>query len=213
MASDRFLDELAAEMTPVKPHRASRGVLVIALVGAVELGLFLLSGAARIDITSAAMLPSFWWKLGSLGVLTTVGTATALRSLTPTASPRRGLRRFAMLVGVAIALGWAIDALAPGAGALWARLRWRHGVECVFTMMGLSIPAVIALGLLMRRGAPTDRSGSALAAGAASAAWGAFVFAFRCPVDDPFYVAVWYLFGCSMIALVGRLLLARVIRW
>jgi len=158
-------------------------------------------------------LPTFWWKLGSLGVLTVVGVATALRSRDPAASPRRGLRIFALLLGVAIALGWVIDALAPGAGALWARLRWRHGVECVFTMVVLSIPAIVALGLLLRRGVPTDRKGSALAAGAAGAAWGAFVFAFRCPDDDPFYVAVWYPVGCSMIALAGRLVLPRIIRW
>lgn len=213
MPSDRFLDELAGKMTPVKPRRASHGLLVIALIGVVELGLFLLVGAARIDIASAVTLPSFWWKLGSLGVLTVVGMVTALRSLDPTASPRRGLRLFGILVGVAIALSWVIDALARGDDALWARLRWRHGVECVFTMVALSIPAIIALGLLMRRGAPTDRKGSALAAGAAGAAWGAFVFAFRCPDDDPFYVAVWYLAGCSMIALAGRLVLPRITRW
>jgi hypothetical protein len=213
MTNDGFLDELAASMTPVKPRRASRDLLLLALIGAGELGLFLLSGAARTDIASAVNLPILWWKLGSLGVLTVAGMATALRSLDPTASPHRGLRMFGLLAGAAVALGWVIDALAPGGDALWARLRWRHGVECVFTMTALSIPAIVALGLLLRRGAPTDRRGSALAAGAASAAWGAFVFAFRCPDDDPFYVAVWYLVGCSMTALAGRVVLPRIIRW
>ena len=213
MTSDRFLDELAASMTPVKPRRASRDLQLFALVCAVELGHFLLSGAPRRDLMSAMAHPAIWWKLGSLGVLTVVGAATAVRSFDPAASPRHGLRMLGLLVGVAVGLGWVINALSPDGGALLARLRWRHGVECVSTMTALSIPAIVALGLLMRRGAPTDRKGSALAAGAAGAAWGAFVFAFRCPDDDPLYVAVWYLVGCSIIALTARLVLPRVIRW
>jgi hypothetical protein len=49
----------------------------------------------------------------------------------------------------------------------------------------LSIPPAVALGVLVRGGAPTDRAGTAFAAGLSSAAWGAFVFVFACPSDDP----------------------------
>jgi hypothetical protein len=72
---------------------------------------------------------------------------------------------------------------------------------------------VAALGLLMRRGAPTDRPGSALAIGVASAGWGAFLFTFRCPHDDPLYIAVWYGLGCAIVAGLGYLALPRIARW
>ena len=75
------------------------------------------------------------------------------------------------------------------------------------------LPAVIGLGLLMRRGAPTDRGGTALAAGLAAAAWGAFVFVFACPFDDPFYVAVWYSLGCGAVTLFARFALPPLTRW
>src|SRR5260370_629310 len=77
----------------------------------------------------------------------------------------------------------------------------------------LSVPAVIGLGLLMRRGAPTDHGGTALAAGLAAAAWGAFVFVFACPFDDPLYVTVWYSLGCGAVTLFARLTLPRLTRW
>jgi Negative regulator of sigma F len=48
-------------------------------------------------------------------------------------------------------------------------------------------PAGNCAATLIRRGASTDRAGTALAAGLASAAWGAFVFVFACPSDDPLY--------------------------
>jgi hypothetical protein len=80
-------------------------------------------------------------------------------------------------------------------------------------MVVLSIPPAIVLGGLIRHGAPTDRSGTALAAGLSSAAWGAFVFVFACPSDDPLYIAVWYTIGCSIVTLLGRAILMRLSRW
>ncbi len=213
MRNDRLLDELVADLTPVRPRRAGRDLLLFSLIGAIELGLFLLFGAARHDIMIAMKLPSFWWKIGSLGALTITAGITAVRSFDPSVSPRKGLRLVPALVGATLAIGWVIDAARAGGAALWARLMWHHGVDCVFAMVMLAIPAILALGLLMRRGAPTDRIGSAWAVGVASAAWGAFVFIFSCPHDDPFYVAVWYLAGCALTALIARLVLPRMTRW
>jgi hypothetical protein len=93
------------------------------------------------------------------------------------------------------------------------RLNWRDGLQCVAKMVLLSLPAVIGLGFLMRRGAPTDLGGTALAAGIASAAWGAFVFVFACPYDDLLYTAVWYSLGCGLVTLFARLILPRLSRW
>lgn len=213
MASERLIDDLAAGLAPVRRRSARRDALWIALLAAIELGLFLMMGAERRDILMAMTLLSFWWKLASLGMLALAGIATALRSFDPAGSPRGGLRWIGWLVGLALIVGWAIDAGRGGGGALVARLEWRRGVDCMFAMAVLSIPMLVALGILMRRGAPTDRPGSALAAGIAGAAWGALVFVFRCPHDDPFYVAVWYGLGCALVALAGRLLLPRVARW
>ena len=100
-----------------------------------------------------------------------------------------------------------------GGGMLRARLMWRHGIDCMIAIVILSIPVAVALGLMMRRGAPTDRKGSALAIGLAGAGWGAFVFIFQCPHDDPFYVAVWYGAGAAAVALIWWLILPRVTRW
>ena len=80
-------------------------------------------------------------------------------------------------------------------------------------MVALSIPPAVALGDLVRRGAATDRAGTALAAGLSSACWGAFVFVFACPSDDPLYIAVWYTVVCSIFTLAGRAALIRLSRW
>jgi len=157
--------------------------------------------------------PSFWWKLGSLGIIALVGGSVAILSLDPVESPRRGLRWLLALVTVCLAVGWGLDAVRDGMDALVARCDWRDGLVCVYKMVLLSVPPVVGLGLLMRRGAPTDTGGTALAVGIAAAAWGAFVFVFACPHDDPLYIAVWYAIGCGLVTLFARLVLPRLTRW
>jgi hypothetical protein len=75
------------------------------------------------------------------------------------------------------------------------------------------VPAVIGLGLLMRRGAPTDHAGTALAAGLAAAAWGAFVFVFACRFDNPLHCAVWFSLACGAVTLFARWVLPGLTRW
>ena len=116
-------------------------------------------------------------------------------------------------MAVCLAAGWFIDASGAGLPALAARLRWRDGLGCVAKMAALSAPAVIGLGVLMRRGAATDAGGTALASGVAAAAWGAFMFVFACPFDDPLYIAVWYAVGCGLVAGLVRAVLSRLARW
>jgi hypothetical protein len=213
MSSERLVDDLVAGLAPVRCRTLRRNGLILVLLGAIELALYLKLGAGRHDIGMAMTMPSFWWKLGSLGLLTGVGMATAVRSFDPAASPRPGLRLITWLIGLALAVGWVVDAAASGGGPLIARLEWQRGVDCMIAIMILSVPMIVALGLMMWRGASTDRRGSALAAGLASAAWGAFLFVFQCPHDDAFYVAVWYTLGCGIVALFGRLVLPRLTRW
>jgi hypothetical protein len=170
-------------------------------------------GGARPDLMQVMMQPSFWWKLGTMAAIAGIGLGAALRSLDPTRSPRPGLRRAAIAIGAALALGWLLDAAQRSPMPLAGRMLWYDGARCMVAMALLSLPMIAALGWLMRRSAPTDRSGTALAAGIAGAAWGAFVFVFACPHDDPLYVAIWYLAGCAVVALAGRIVLAPIARW
>ncbi len=213
MQTDRLVDHLVADLVPVRPRRTSHDLILLAAIGLVELGLFLLSGWARADTMMATSLPAFWWKLGSLTILTTVGAATATRSVDPLVSPRKGLRLLAFLAAGAFLAGWAIEPEHVVTAALRALSLWRRGLDCVFAMVILSVPAIVALVALIGRGAPTDRNGSSLAVGATSAAWGAFVFAFDCPHDDPSYIAIWYLVGCSIVTLIGSQVSRPLMRW
>jgi hypothetical protein len=213
MRTDSLVDRLAQNLRPVRTRRIKREALLLLLFGAVEIAAFLAMGFMRPDMPVAMEAPSFWWKLTGMGLIAFLGAGVALLSTDPVRSPRQGLRWILVCVAVIFASGWIIDAAADGMAELVRRLDWTEGLQCVWKMVVLSIPPVIALGGLIRRGAPTDRSGTALAAGLSSAAWGAFVFVFACPSDDPLYIAVWYTVGCSIVTVLGRAILMRLSRW
>ncbi len=213
MSSDRVIDRLVSELAPVRPISLRRDALVLGALAVAEVALFVLLGQARPDLDQAMLLPSFWWKLGSMALLAVIGVVAALHSFVPTGSSRRGLRLFAIVTVLALVAGWAVDVWQAGGGAFVARLMWHNGLNCVFAMVVLSLPPAIALAIMMRRGAPTDRGASAWAAGLASAAWGTAVFVLNCPHDDPLYLAFWYIVGCAMIAFATRQILMLVARW
>jgi hypothetical protein len=213
MRTDPLIDRLTNELKPVRRRTAWSDALALFVLCAIEFGLFLVMGMMRSDMPMAMHIPSFWWKLGSLGLIGLVSGTVAIMSLDPVRSPRRGLRWIVALITVCLASGWLLDASRDGFSTLISRLDWVNGLQCLYEMVVLSVPVVIGLGLLMRRGAPTDHAGTALAAGLAAAAWGAFVFVFACPFDDPLYVTVWYSLGCGAVTLFARFTLPRLTRW
>jgi len=213
MRTDFLVDRLSQELRPVRRRSIAREVLLLLLLAVVEVAVFLGMGFMRPDMPTAMKAPSFWWKLTSMGLIAALGAGVAILSVDPVRSPRRGLRWILICLVAIFASGWLIDASGNGLADLVRRLDWQQGLQCVWKMIVLSIPPAVGLGVLMRRGAPTDRAGTALAAGLSSAAWGAFVFVFACPSDDPLYIAVWYTVGCSIVTISGRILLARLSRW
>jgi len=212
--NDLLIDRLAGELRPVRRRVPLRDAAVLGLLGIAEIVIYLvLRGGMRPDMPMAMGLMAFWWKAASLAVLALIGGVTALAAFDPTRSPRRGLRGFAVAAAVAIVAGWGIDAASAGVGPLIARLDWREGLDCVFAVVVLSVPVLLALGLLMRRGAPTDPGGTASAVGLTAAAWGGAVFVLACPHDDPLYVALWFAVAIGIVAWLARLVLPRLTRW
>lgn len=214
---DPLIDALVADLGAVKPRRWQREAVLLAGLGLLEILIFIAIRGVRPDMHEAMGDMPFWWKSGSIAIIAGIAAAAALISLDPATTTARRLSRLwwalAVAVPVLLALGWLIDAGAAGRDALIARLAWQDGLDCLLNVGLLSLPPVVALGVLMRRGAPTQPGRTALAAGLAAAGLGAFVFAFHCDHDDPLYVAVWYGGAVAAVAGLARLILPRLTRW
>ena len=213
MRTEALVKTLSEDLKPVRPRSFRRDAVILGVVAILEFAAFAGAGFMRPDLSHAMHMPSFWWKLASMGAIAISGAAVALFSSDPTKSPKAGLRWLAIAVALIFASGWLIDALEGGFSELVRRLDWQMGLQCTWKMVTLSVPLVVALGVLIQRGAPTDRFGTSLAAALGSAGRGAFIFVFACPSDDVLYIAVWYSVGCAIVTVIGRLILARLVRW
>lgn len=213
MSTDPLIDRLATDLRPVRRRTPWRDATILLALGVIEIACVLTLGLMRPDLSHAMQTPSFWWKTGSLSVIAAVGGATTLLSLDPTRSPRRGLRIVGVLALAALVLGWLVDVIQTDPAGFWQRIDAAHGIICARKIVEMSLPAVLALGLLARRGAPVDARGTAWAVGVTAAAFGALAFALACPFDDPLYLAVWYSVACGVVTLATRLILPLLTRW
>jgi hypothetical protein len=178
-------------------------------LGALQLVVLLNSGLVRPDMGAAAGHSFMWWKLGGLALLVAASVLTAVRSFSPVASPRRGLVFLVGAIGLIAMLGAIVSPGGAVAPTLAGRLAPMHGLICAASIAVLALPMLGMLTYLMRNGASVHGESSAVAVGLAGGSWGAFVFAFCCPVNDPLYIVVWYALGCAAVALPARFILPR----
>lgn len=214
---DPLIDALVGDLRAVRPRRWMREALLLGALVVTEIILFVIMHGARPDMPQAMADVTFWWKAVSIGVLAVLSVAATLVSLDPAVTAARRLaciwQALALATAVALALGWLINAGTPSSTDLLVRLCWRQGVECLIFVVLLSLPPVVVIGALIRRGASTQPSRTALAAGLAAAGIGTLVFSLCCDHDDPLYIAVWYGGAVLRIAPLTRLVLPRLARW
>ena len=213
MKLDSLIDQLAGDLAPVRPRRFWVDASIMALVAVIELALLFAVGFAHLDMHRMMTQPTMGWRIVSLGVISLVSGFLAVRSFDTAYSTRGALRWLALIIAICLASGIVMAGLPTGAASLMQRLDWRSGVQCASKIVLLSIPPLLALAVLGRRGAPTDMRRTTLLIGLAAAAWGAFVFIFACPFNDPLYIVVWYGVGCGIVTLACRFLLPRFARW
>ncbi len=213
MRFDAVIEQLTEDLAPVRPRRFWVDASIMAVIAVIELVLLFAVGFAQLDMHRMMSQPSMGWRIASLGLISLVSGFLAIRSFDPAYSARGSLRWLALIIVICVACGLVLSGAPAGMASVIHRLDWRNGVQCASKIVLLSIPPLIALAALGHRGAPTDMRRTPLLIGLAAAAWGAFVFVFACPFNDPLYILVWYGVGCGVVTLVARFLLPRFARW
>ncbi len=166
----------------------------------------------RPDLAASLTDPVAWLKLGfSVLVLLAAGKAAWRLSLPGKGWSGAGV---VLLVVFAVVACWTLVDLAGRPMAEWAPcIAGRDWLTCLVAIPLLALPPMLAMGLAMRRLAPTrlDLAGTLL--GLASGGAAAFAFTLYCQDDTVPFVAVWYGLALGASALLGRLLGPRLLRW
>lgn len=190
-------------------RRCAALILPVFLLTAV---LFVLGMGTRADLLAVAAAPRFLFKF-----LVTLSLAvTALLLLCRLARPGAGNRALAILLLTApafLAMGVATELAITPVSAWHAKLVGNNSLICLSVVPLLSAPILAATLLAMRHGAPTAPTITGAVAGLLAGGLGAAIYALACTDDSPLFVATWYSITIVLVAAIGAIAGARLLRW
>jgi hypothetical protein len=211
MRTDTLIEILARDAGPATRALAARRLAPAALVG------LLASAAVAVAILGAIPATMFashipWTKIVYAGALALAAAWLTARLSRP-AAPVDGPRRVTLAVTVAMA--------AIGAASLWAEpaesrlpaLLGSSWKTCPWSVLALSLPALVATLWAARGLAPTRPRAAGFAAGLLAGAIGAIGYSLHCPEAAIAFVAIWYTAGIVLAGALGAALGPLVLRW
>ncbi len=213
MKTDDLISMLAKGAIAIEPNTLQRryiaalgwGAFGAMLVMAIWLGV-------RPDIATAVWLPMFWLKLAFPGLL----FASALLTAARLSRPGVRLGRTPALLAIPVLGMWLLAAIVLLGAAPASREPLIYGVSwsvCPFYIAAVSAPAFIAALWAMKGLAPTFPSWAGAASGLLAGTLGAAVYALHCPEMAAPFLAIWYLLGMLIPAVVGAIVGPFLLRW
>ncbi len=146
--------------------------------------------------------------------LTLLATALALvvRLARPQAVPDWQL--YILLVApLVLAVGVASELMALPSSYWMPTMIGTNPVGCMLFIPILSALPLVAMIFVLRRGAPARPALTGAVAGLVAAGIAATFYATHCQNDSPLFLAAWYVLATVIVAMVGALLGARLLRW
>lgn len=211
MKTDALIDMLARDAGP-----APRGLAARRLSPAAAAGLLVSAGIA---ITWFGAIPAQmfatavpWTKMAYAGALALAAGWWTARLSRPAAAIDPP-RRVTVLVLLAMAVVGGVSLASTPADARLDALLGKSWSTCPWSVLALSLPALVASLWAVRGLAPTRPRAAGFAAGLLAGSVGAFGYSLSCPEASPAFVAVWYTLGIAFTGGVGAILGPRVLRW
>ncbi|MGJ5044505.1 DUF1109 domain-containing protein [Bradyrhizobium sp. SZCCHNRI1058] len=212
MDTDQLIRTLAAD----NAQRAQPVgiVLALALMAAtpVSTAMLLIGLGVRPDVWLAVRNPFFDLKF----VVTTALAIPALIISLHLSRPEASLQGWSwLLIAPIIVLvgGMAAEMMLPQRTPMMARLVGHNSMVCMSAIPVLSLPLLAAALFGLRHGAPSRPAMTGAIAGLVSAGMAATLYAAHCTDDSPLFVATWYTVAALIVAGLGALIGARVLRY
>jgi hypothetical protein len=205
------ISALVDDLEPVKPMRATVPLLLSTAIMVAVAALVIWSKGIRPDLLAGHPDEMF---LIRGGVLLLLGGATAL-SVTSMASPSIGRNRHGWQVALAAAALFPLAAMIVAAtghvGPTFTEME--TGFRCMaYSLMG-GLATALPMVYWLRKGAPTSPERAGWLTGVAAGGLGAFAYSLHCPFNEIVYIGFWYSLAVGICAVVGRLVVPRLIRW
>jgi hypothetical protein len=212
METDQLIRTLAAD----NAHRAPPVGLVLALAllaaAPVSLAIFFASLGIRPDVMIAMHNPFFDLKFVVTLALAIPAIAISLHLSRPEAS-LQGQAWLLLIPAGLLAVGIAGEMMMPPRLPMMTRLIGNNSRACLTAIPLMSLPLLAAALIGLRQGAPARPGVAGAIAGLLSAGLAATLYASHCTDDSPLFVATWYTLATALVAAIGAIAGARVLRY
>lgn len=210
-AHSTLIDQMTAELEPVRPLKLRDGMLMIGLaVMATVLVVEFVKGLWVGGLTGNAS--AFF--IVTNGLLLILGIAATVSAVSM-ASPRVGNHHegpiWALAMAGVIPAAALVTLLGHDHGV--AAAADPYGVTCMVSSLVASVLTATALVVWLRRGAPVSPNMAGLNVGVAAGALGSVAYGLSCPVDSVLHLGVWHSAPVIIGAIVGRIALPPILRW
>ena len=213
MKTDDLVDALSRNTGAVDPRAPARRLLLASLAGvAAALPLMLWRLGVNPALASDMQVPMFWVKWGFVVAVAAASAVLVMRL----ARPGVGVRRAAQAAASPFVALWAVAAIVLLVAAPVERMPLVMGSSwdsCPLNIALLSLPALVLLFAAVRSLAPTRLRFAGAATGLFAGALGTLAYMLHCPELEAPFLAVWYVIGMAIPALVGAVAGPRVLRW
>lgn len=202
---------LVDDLEPVTALNPRRPLLMAAAITVAVLAVVALMRGVRADVMAGQPDAMFLIRSGML-LLLGGGTAHAVLGM---ASPAVGKAQMSWQMALAAAFLFPVAALIVAlTGDMGNAMTAMYSVgQCLmFSAIG-GVATAVPMILHLRRGAPTSPARAGWLVGIASGGLGAFAYNLHCPFNSIVYIGIWYTLAVGICAVVGRLVVPRLIRW
>ena len=202
---------LVNDLEPVAALNPRRPLILAAAITGVMLAIVALMRGVRADVMAGQPDAMFLIRSGIL-LLLGGGTAHAVLDM---ASPAVGKPQISWQIALAAAFLFPIAALIVAmTGDMGNSTTAMYSVgQCLMFSAFGAVATAVPMILHLRRGAPTSPARAGWLVGIASGGLGAFAYSLHCPFNSIVYIGLWYTLAVGGCAVVGRLIVPRLIRW
>lgn len=212
MKTDDLINAIAADAdTPCMP--ISRVMWIGAGVSAIFAGLvYALVLPVRPDISVAMNDWHFLMKWAFSLTLLATAMAVALSLARPYVAPAR---KWLLLLAAPLVLlvGVGAELIALPSEAWMPTMIGTNAAACIFYVPLISGLPLAVMILALRRGAPERPALAGAVAGLVAAGMAATFYATHCQNDSPLFLIAWYMLATVIVASIGALLGAKLLRW
>lgn len=203
-----LIDELVAELTPVRAMRSRDGMFLTLGAAALAAALVVVLTGMRDEV----LHPMFFLRTGALLLLGLTSSYAVIAMCQPAVGNSFKGWVWALIAALLFPATAALM-LMTGMPDDMAVLNPRFGLECMAVSFALALGIAAVEVVWLRRGAPVALERAGWLVGISSGALGAVAYNLHCPFNSIFYIGLWYTLAVAICAVLGRLIVPHLIRW